>query len=175
MSTIVASKGVEFSDFHICEDIALNLVPFNDLSIVAGWSNTLHVMGIKEIVLYNEEDIVVGVELVYVLSNQNNSPRIVHGKKTKFPTTIQVAEKERIIAAFVGVDDNKIKSLRFTKTNLDDGNVTTEGYTSTAPNLIYSAAFGEISAFRGTQIRGDEGRLVTLGVQTRHLGPPVKI
>lgn len=40
-----------------------------------------------------------------------------------------ILEKERIVAAFVGIDEseNKMKSLRFTKSNIDDGSVSTEG------------------------------------------------
>ncbi|KAF8555869.1 hypothetical protein OG21DRAFT_1507233 [Imleria badia] len=185
-SEILPSNGVEFCDFPLRTDLDLDLdlVSFNDLSIVEGWTDALRVEAIKEIVLYVEKDLVVGIELVYLLRDNNpgppriiNSPRITHGKKTKDYTKIVVAAEERMIAAFVGVADNKIKSLRFTKTNPKDGTVKTDGYppgSAAVQDCKSYAAFGEISAFRGTKIRGDEGRLVTLGVQTRYLGVPVK-
>ncbi|KAN0088276.1 hypothetical protein V8E55_005333 [Tylopilus felleus] len=176
MAELLKSKGVGFSDFPLNEDPELDLVAFNDLSLVDGWTFTLRVEGILEIVLYKEDDTVVGVELVYLMSNAEDSPRIVHGHKTDTPTKISVSEKERIVAAFVGIDEseNKMKSLRFTKSNIDDGSVSTEGIVAPGSgNLKYSAAFGEISAFRGTKVRGDGGRLVTLGVQTRFYGPAI--
>ncbi|KAF8555872.1 hypothetical protein OG21DRAFT_1496004 [Imleria badia] len=188
--SIIKTQGVKisasFPDYNASP--CVRVAPFNDLDVVKASPTALDVKGIVKIVVYSvknkkqdqedkyDTEYVVGIETIYKLSNDEDSPRVLHGRKTTdpAPTTINVAKNERIIAAFVGIDDldpkKRIKALRFAKTNSKDGTVSPEGYTASPPaerSFTYSASFGDIVAFQGIKLRGMLGQIISIGFQTR--------